>query len=257
MIEKKLRAIAVDDNPGVLQTIRQYADKTSAITLEECFTEALAGVAYLKNHPVDMVFLDIEMDDISGLDFIQLVQDQPISQPEFIIISAHEQYALKGFELNVVDYLHKPISYSRFIQALERTRQRLAPVQATETSPQTPEDSSPFSDYLFIHQGKKLVKIRKDTIRYIQSDGHYCYVHLANENRKHISYRLADLERSLADDGFLRVHKSYLINGLHIQELDNRTEGSQVQLDCGTEVPIGVTFRPLVQQFCQSFLRAN
>ncbi|MDF9799076.1 DNA-binding LytR/AlgR family response regulator [Catalinimonas alkaloidigena] len=253
-MERILRAIAVDDNPAALITIQSYAKKIDWLYLDQCFTEALPGVSYLKNHPVDVVLLDIEMDDISGLDFINIVKDKGISHPQFVIISAHEQYALKGFELNVVDYLHKPISYNRFVHALERVNDRLSLTrnQKEDNIPTSNNHGHPFSDYLFIHHHKKLIKILKDNITYIQSDGHYCYLYLTDQSRKHISYSLADMEKLLLESSFLRVHKSFLVNVRHIHEIDSRSEASNLLLDDGEEIPIGITYRPLVQQLCRN-----
>jgi len=255
-MERVLHAIAVDDNPAALTTIQSYAKKIGWLHLDQCFTEALPGVSYLKNHPVDVVLLDVEMDDLSGLDFINIIKDKGISHPQFVIISAHEQYALKGFELNVVDYLHKPISYNRFVHAMERVydRIKLTQKQDVDENKQANSQGHAFSDYLFIHHHKKLIKILKDDITYIQSDGHFCYLYLVDQSRKHISYSLLDMEKLLLESNFLRVHKSFLVNVKHIQEIDSRSEASHLLLDDGEELPIGITFRPLVQQLCRNLL---
>lgn len=253
-MERVLHAIAIDDNPGALTTIQSYARKIEWLHLDQCFTEALPGIDYLKNHSVDMVLLDVEMDDISGLDFINIVKDKGISHPQFVIISAHEHYALKGFELNVVDYLHKPISYNRFVHAMERVYDRILQTQTLDANSIKPVNNqgSVFSDYLFIHHQKKLIKILKDNITYIQSDGHYCYVYLADQSRMHVSYSLLGMEKLLQESNFLRVHKSFLVNIKHIQEIDSRSEASYLLLDDDAEIPIGITFRPMVQQLSRN-----
>jgi len=252
-MKRVLHAIAVDDNPAALTTIEGYARKIDWLELDGCFTEALHGIDYLKNHSVDMVFLDVEMDDISGLDFISIIKDKGI-YPQFVIISAHEQYALKGFELNVADYLHKPISYNRFVHAVERVYDRISQVPQQELNGNGPANSRghAFSDYVFVNHDRKLVKVLKDDITYIQSDGHYCYLYLAGQSRKHISHSLLFMENLLLGSSFLRIHKSYLVNVKHIQEIDSRSESSYLLLDDGEQLPIGITYRPLVQQLSRN-----
>src|SRR5690606_25465165 len=107
-----------------------------------------------------MILLDVEMDDISGLDFINIIKDKGIGHPQFVIISAHEQYALKGFELNVVDYLHKPISYNRFVHAVERVYDRITHIQQQEVDDirQANSQEHAFSSYIFINHNKRLIK---------------------------------------------------------------------------------------------------
>jgi len=253
-MKRVLHAIAVDDNPAALTTIEGYTRKINWLELDGCFTEALHGIDHLKNHPVDMVFLDVEMDDISGLDFINIIKDKGIRQPQFVIISAHEQYALKGFELNVVDYLHKPISYNRFVHAVERVYDRLTqvPQQEINSNGYANNQEHAFSDCIFVNHDRKLVKVLKDDITYIQSDGHYCYLYLANQSRKHISYSLLEMENKLSESRFLRIHKSFLVNVKHIIEIDSRSEASHLILDDGEQLPIGVTYRPLVQQLSRN-----
>jgi len=253
-MEKVLHAIAVDDNPAALSTIQKYAEKIDWFQLEQCFTEALPGVTYLKNHPVDVVLLDVEMDDISGLDFINIIKDRGINHPQFVIISAHEQYALKGFELNVVDYLHKPISYNRFVHAMERVYDRITQINQHEVdgNRQANSQEHAFSDCIFVNHDKKLVKVLKDDITYIQSDGHFCYLYLVDQSRKHISHSLLKMENLLLGSSFLRIHKSFLVNVKHIREIDSRSEASCLLLDDGEQLPIGVTYRPLVQQLSRN-----
>jgi len=242
-----LSALAVDDNPAALSTIERYAEKIPWLQLVQCFTEALPAVAYLKAERVEVGLLDVEMDDFSGLDFIQLIKDQNIASPQFVIISAHEQYALKGFELNVVDYLHKPFSYHRFVQDLERVKDRLAQQKSNRDEKDVSSRKDPhLSDYLFVHHQKKLIKLFKQDITLVKSDGHFCYLYLKGQTRQHLSYSLSEMEQMLAGNSFLRVHKSYLVNIRHIQQI-----GTHIFLEDGEEVPIGSTYRSVVQQLCQ------
>jgi len=252
-MKRVLHSIAVDDNPAALTTIEGYTKKIDWLEVDGCFTEALAGIDYLKNHSVDMVFLDVEMDDISGLDFISIIKDKGI-YPQFVIISAHEQYALKGFELNVVDYLHKPISYNRFVHAVERVYDRLTqvPQQEINSNGYANNQEHAFADCIFVNHERKLVKVLKNDITYIQSDGHYCYLYLADQSRKHISYSLLEMENLLLGSSFLRIHKSFLVNVKHIQEIDSRSDASYLLLDDGEQLPIGITYRPLVQQLSRN-----
>lgn len=153
-----------------------------------------------------------------------------------------------------MDYLHKPISYNRFVHAVERVYDRITHIQQQEADGirQANSQEHAFSGYIFINHNKRLIKILKDNITYIQSDGHYCYLYLADQSRKHISHSLLYMENLLLGSSFLRIHKSFLVNVKHIQEIDSRSEASHLLLDDGEELPIGITYRPLVQQLCRN-----
>lgn len=237
-----LTALAVDDSSSALEILKKYADKTPSLTLLDCFTQPQEALDYLDRKRIDVVFIDIEMDDLSGIDFIRIVKDKKLSSlPSFIITSAHEQYALRGYDLNITDYLLKPTPYERFLQALEKVKKEK---QAAQPIP------LPQRDHLFLRHSGKVIKIRRTDVLYIQSDGHFVRIYL--KTRRHplmASYRITQLEALLPPVSFLRIHKRYIINVDHIATMDT----TSVNLEhVDPTIPVGGTYRHRILELCNA-----
>ncbi len=234
-----ITAIAVDDNPTALEILRKYAAKVPSLSLIQCFTEPLEALDYLDRQPVDMVFVDIEMGDLSGIDFIRIAKGKELkSVPRFVINSAHDQYAIKGYDLNITDYLLKPVSYERFLQTLEKIKREK---QATQAVPYQ-------SSHLFLRSSGKTIRLRHRDVLYVQSEGHFVKVHVKERVHPHLlSYKMSQMEQILPAHSFVRTHKSYIINVAHIAEMD----ATSVSLEnVEPIIPIGSTYRHRINQFC-------
>jgi two-component system, LytTR family, response regulator len=215
-----LTAIAIDDEPSAVEVIQMMAAKVPFLELKEGFTNAFTGIDYLQKNLVDLLFLDIKMPDITG---IELLNSLP-SPPMVIFSTAYSQYAVEGFELNAIDYLLKPFSLARFVKACNKALEYKM-VRSKEPTP-----------YIFIKTGYEEEKVMLEDVLYIESDGNY--LHYVLTNRKLISRQnMMDALRQLPTNQFVRVHRSYIVATAAIQKI-SRNE----LLVNGTTIPVGPSF---------------
>lgn len=218
-----LKAIAIDDEPFALEVIKAHAQKVSFLELHETFVSAKEALEYLKKNPIDVVFLDINMPDISGLDFSQLLPNDT----SVIFTTAYSQYAVDAFNLNAVDYLTKPIEFTRFMKACQK---------AYEINQNTKGEIVE-TPYLFVKDGYDLVRIVLDDLLYIQSDGNY--LTFREKTRKTLTrMTMTEAMESLPKNKFMRVHKSYLVNLNHVLKVERH----QISVTDDTFVPIAASY---------------
>ncbi len=228
-----LTAIAIDDEPRALEVVQMLAAKVPFLEIKASFTDAFEAIPFLQQQPVDLIFLDIKMPDISGIEFVNCLQQVPM----IIFSTAYSEYAVKGFELNAVDYLLKPYSLVRFTQACNKALElkKLRHVQQPLNGP----SSSPF---LFIKTGYEQEKILLSDILYLEAEGNYVAYILKNRKllcRQSILEALAQLP----DRQFVRLHRSYVVAIDHIQKI-----GRQSVWIHAVEIPIGASYeRTLVE----------
>lgn len=219
-----IKVIAVDDEPVAHDIIRAHSEKIPFISLEATFLSATDALFYLKNECVDLVFLDIAMPDMSGIEFASMINPEI----QVIFTTAYPEYALKGFELAVTDFLLKPINFSRFLKAcqLAETRLQLAAVKKKDEQ-----------QALFVKDGHDWVQIKFSNLVYAKAEDNYVDLH---EIGKHTLTRitLTDLQTKLPTDQFLRVHKSFIIS---IQKIE-RIEKHQV-IVAGNKIPLSKLYR--------------
>ena len=237
-----ITAIAVDDDPTALKILRKYAAKIPSLSLIRCFTEPLEALDYLDRQPVDMVFVDIEMGELSGIEFIRIAKGKELpSVPKFVICPAHDRYAINGYDLNVTDYLLKPVSYERFLLTLEKIKNE------KNTTPLIPLHQP---KQLFVRSNGKIIRLRHRDVLYVQSDGHFVRMHV--REREHpllLSYKMSQLEEILPNHSFVRTHKRYIVNVAHIAEIDT----TSVSLDhVEPSIPVGGTYRHRINQLCNA-----
>lgn len=227
-----LHTIAIDDEPLALEVIKSLAAQAPFIRLAACFTRAMEGMSYLQQEKTDLLFLDIRMPDITGIDFIRALP----SPPMVIFTTAYSEHAVQSFELDAVDYLLKPFSLPRFLKACNKA------AELDALRKQQP-GSSPAAGSLFIKSGYEQVRVTLDEIRYVESIGNY--VQFVLTDRKVIS-RLTMNEAAvlLPPDAFIRIHRSYLAAKSRITKIDKRT----VWLN-ETELPAGEAFYAEIEKF--------
>src|SRR6187549_1883188 len=155
-----IKAIAIDDEPLALEVIRSHAGKVPFLELAACFTDALKAVEYLAKEPVDLLFLDIKMPDISGLELMESLQQKPM----VIFTTAYAEHAVQSYELNATDYLLKPFAFTRFLKACHRAHEILLLKQGSK---------APVADSLFIKSGYEQVKINFSDLLYLEGGGNY------------------------------------------------------------------------------------
>jgi len=202
MIE--IKCILTDDEPIARKGLRSYIDKVDFLTLIGECEDAIQLNTMLKSVQTDLLFLDIEMPHISGLDFLSNLQHPP----KVIITTAYEQYALKGYELDVVDYLLKPISFDRFLKAVNKVH------DAMEKEIKIDSDK-----YIFVKSDKQLKKVLLNDILFIESMENYIMIYTSSS--KEIVYTtLKNMAESLSGQNFIQVHRSYIVNIDHIKSIE-------------------------------------
>jgi len=227
-----LRCIAVDDEPFALQLLQDYISKVPYLELVATCSDAFEATTVLQQQSIDLVFVDIQMPGLSGLQFIQSLTQRPM----FILITAYEKFALEGYALNVVDYLLKPVELSRFLQACNKA---LELHQLKHAPPNNAE-----ATYFFVPVDYSLVKVLYQDVVWIEGLRDYVKIHLKPPAKALlVRSSVKHMEEELPPGRFLRIHKSYIIavdsitsvrkNSIFIDEL---------------ELPVGETYREAIQQ---------
>ena len=206
-----MKCIIIDDEPLAIEVLESYCQKMGFIEIVGAFTNPLDAISVIKEKKVDLIFCDIEMPQISGLEFISALENRPL----FIFTTAYSQYAVEGFELNAIDYLVKPIPYHRFIKAVSRVKELLAireqPISAN-VFPSNGE-ANEFQKFIFVKSEHESVKINLDDIQYIQGLKDYLKIHIVNSNKTILTLlSFKELLDKLPPNQFIRVHKSFVVN---------------------------------------------
>jgi DNA-binding LytR/AlgR family response regulator len=234
-----ISCLLLDDEPLARQVLRTYASRLPFLEVVGECGHALEAYELLRQQEVELIFCDIEMPRISGLDFLRALPQRPL----VVLTTAYEQYALAGFELDVVDYLLKPVAFDRFWRAVEKVKDRLALQQWKEQPVAPPPGPGPTASalpppdeaFIMVKENGTLVKVPLASLRY--AEGMRDYVKLFTTERRLVTYlTLKKLEEALPADQFTRVHKSYLVRNASIEALD----GNLLALAGGTQVPVGV-----------------
>ena len=214
-----IQAIAIDDESFALEVIKSHASKVPFLQLQHTFTNAVAGLEYAKKNPVDLVFLDINMPDISGIDLATLLPKETM----VIFTTAYSDYAVKGFELDATDYLLKPFPLSRFLKACQKAQEWL------ELKPNQQ------SAFIFVKTNEGLAKVDFTDLLYCEAQGNYVIFQL--ESEKIVSRMTLSETEKLLPSHFIRTHRSFLANQKQIQKVERH------QLTLGKfHVPVSSTY---------------
>lgn len=220
-----LSAIAIDDESMALEVIKSHASKVPFLELRETFTDAIQALEYLKSNPVQVIFLDINMPDISGIDVAALLPKETL----LIFTTAYSDYAVKGFELDALDYLLKPFNLSRFLKACQK---------AQEWFELQPKDEL---NHVFIKTGDGQVRVEFEDLLFCEATGNYVSFQLKVE--KHLSRMTFAETEKLLPSYFVRTHRSFLANSRQV----TKVERHQLHLS-GRVVPISSTFLDQVME---------
>lgn len=220
-----LDAIAIDDEPIALDVVKNLAAKIPFLSMKGFFTNAFEAAEYLHHNKIDLIFLDIKMPDISGIDFLQSIANPPM----VIFTTAYSEHAVQSFELNAIDYLLKPFSLSRFLKACNKAQEQW------ELRQQNNASSLPVA--VFIKDGYGQQRVELNNILYAESNGNYM-LFVLNDNKK-ITSRLtmAEAEALLPAAGFMRIHRSYIISKKQVSKIEKNTVWIQE-----TELPVGASY---------------
>jgi DNA-binding LytR/AlgR family response regulator len=222
-----IRCIIVDDEPLAIEILESYVAKVEQLQLVSTFRNAVSAFTFLQQHSVDLIFLDIQMPKLSGIDFLKTLKNPP----RVIFTTAFRDYALQGFELEIVDYLLKPIPFDRFLKAVAKVLHQPA-TNSTGSKPDVVPDN-----YVYFKVDKKMIKTKMADVLYIESIKDYVKVKTPEREivtQQKISY----LEESLPREQFLRIHRSFIVN---LEKIDAY---SATDVEIGkVSIPIGRNYK--------------
>lgn len=230
----KAKVLIVDDEPLAQKVLQRFISLVDSLELVGLCSNAIEASNALRNQPVDLLFLDIRMPELSGLDLLKIIKNPP----KVILTTAYAEHALESYEFGVIDYLVKPIAFDRFLRAINK----VVPTLQASTPPLMPTPVLKPSNYLFVKSDRKIYKIDYPEIKYVEAFGNYVKIHttdkivLAQET-------LTNLEKSLPADHFLRIHKSYIVS-IHFINL---VDGNSLFVE-NIELPIGQLYKQRVYE---------
>lgn len=230
-MKEKYNVVIVDDEFLAQKLLQDYVSKVDSLQIVAVCSNAFEAMNALKNNQVDIMFLDIQMPDLTGLELVKSLEHKPA----IIFTTAYSEYAVDAFNLSVVDYLLKPFDFPRFFQAVSKAVGGVQPVVSTEDKPR--DTISRSNDFITVKADYKLYKINYDDLLFIEGQHEYVTFH-TTQRRITALFALKDLEEILPKDKFVRVHKSYIVSFKHIQDLDK----SDVTV-AGNKVPVGASYR--------------
>jgi DNA-binding LytR/AlgR family response regulator len=227
---EKFSCIIVEDEKLASELLEDYIKDTPFLALKHICSDALKALEILQKENIDVIFLDINLPKLKGLDFIKTLK----KAPQIIITTAHREFALEGYELNVVDYLLKPISFNRFLMAVNKLRTNGIIEPQMISFPNTERT------YIFINNNKKKIKIYTDEILYIESKKEYISI-VTLENTYQTKYQLTEIEEQLPKNKFIRTHRSFIVS------LEKITAFSSTEVEINLlQIPIGRSYKEMV-----------
>ena len=230
-----LKCVAIDDELPALQLMQKYITDHPQLQLLQQFTDAVSASEYLKTAAVDLLFVDINMPDITGLDLVRSLSNPPM----IIFTTAYKKFAIDGFELNAIDYLLKPISFERFSKAV----QKAADYHQYKSKPATTAEEA-----LMVFSEYQLVKINCSTIEYIESLDDYIRINISNDKPVMTLMTLKAVLEKLPSTQFKRIHRSYIVNMEKIRSVANR----KIKLLSGAELPVSESYLDVLKAWKQS-----
>ncbi|MCX6244517.1 MAG: LytTR family DNA-binding domain-containing protein [Bacteroidetes bacterium] len=229
----KINCIAIDDEHLALDIIRDYCSRVPFLNLEKSFENALDSIEYIRNHPLDLIFLDIQMEELSGIQLLNALKQRPY----VIFTTAYDSYALQGFELDVMDYLLKPISFERFLKGVNKVYEKIQLDHKTNTPQEELVSMAPGDPFFFVKTETRIEKIRFADVLYIEGMGDYWRIITTTKKiMSLLNYK--KLEEILPQNQFVRVHKSFIV------ALDKIDSVERNRIKIGDRlIPISETFR--------------
>jgi two-component system, LytTR family, response regulator len=224
-----IRCLIVDDEPPAREVIRRYVEQVSTLQLAGECSNAVQAFAFLQQHPVDLIFLDIRMPQLNGNDFLKTLKNPP----RIIFTTAYPEYALEGYELDAVDYLLKPVPFDRFLKALNKVYQHTA----IKTEPAAANDEKKNESFVYFRADRKMVKIMLQDILYIESMKDYVKV-FTTSSTIITKQSISSVEAMLPEKDFIRTHRSFIVAMSKIKSFTSEL------IEIGkTEIPVGKLYR--------------
>lgn len=232
--------VIIDDEPAAIEVLAEFANRTPNLSLLRTFRDPLQALSFLRDTKVDFIFLDINMPELNGMELLNILTHPPL----VIFTTAYTEYAIESYEKNAVDYLLKPITFERFLTAVNKAQNRLTPTPTEATN--NTQTTSTNEDIIYLKSGPKTHRIALNDVRYLEKDGHYISFYLSN---KKVVARLSmkDVFELISKTKFIQVHKSYIVAIAHVKTIERH----QIKID-DAYIPIGKTHRKAVHAFFKS-----
>lgn len=235
-----IKAIIVDDEPLAREGLELHVQEVSDVDLVGQFGHPTDAISFLENNPVDLLFLDVEMPDMNGIELLKALSEPPLT----VLTTAYTDYALAGYELGVIDYLVKPVRLERFLSAANKAREYL---RLQELSDQN-ETSTQVEDHIFLKADRKFIKVMLKDILYIKGMKDYVMVY-TKDSRVITAMNMKTINSQLDSSRFVRVSKSYIINVANIVEVKNNSV-----MISDVEIPLGKKYK---EHFIDNFIRSR
>lgn len=231
----KIRCIAVDDEPLALKQIGVYMERTPFFEIVALCSNAFDALPYARDGKVDLLFVDINMPDLNGMDFVKSLEHKlPV-----IFTTAYSEFAFEGFQVDALDYLLKPISYALFLKSANKAK---AWFDMNQKIPETPPQ---IQDYLFVKAEHRLIRIHLADIKYIEGSNEYIIIHLLKDKPVTTLMRMKNIESELPENLFMRVHRSFIVNLSQVKVI----ERNRIIFDEKIYIPIGEQYKENFQKF--------
>ena len=232
-----IKCLAIDDEPLALKQIGSYINKTPFLELVALINSGFGALEYVLSNQADLIFVDINMPDLNGMDFVKSLKEKPY----IIFTTAYSEYAIEGFRVDAIDYLLKPIGYNEFLKAVNKVKTLMD--LKTIRSGQVKN----VPDHLFVKSDYKLMRIELSDIKYIESMHEYIRIHLENDKPVMTLISLKSIEEQLPPDKFMRVHRSFIVNLEKIKII----ERNRIVFDNSVYIPVGEQYKDSFQQFIE------
>ena len=231
----KIKCLSIDDEPLALKQINSYIEKTPFLESTALCQSAFEALKYLTDNEVDLMFVDINMPDLNGMDFVKSLTHKP----QIIFTTAYSEYAMEGFQVDALDYILKPISYAVFLKAANKAKTWF------ELNHKQTEIIKSTKDCIFVKSEYKLIRILLSEIKYIESSNEYIQIHLVNDEPITTLIRLKVIEEQLPKDKFMRVHRSFIVNLDRVKVI----ERNKIIFDHNIFIPVGEQYKDSFQAF--------
>lgn len=230
-----IRCICIDDEPLALKQIEAYLGKTPFLEMAASFDNAFSAMEYLQQNAIDLMFVDINMPDLNGMDFVKSIQNAP----KVVFTTAYSEYAMEGFKVDALDYLLKPISYPDFLKAANKAKTWFGKSEQEVLSIKTDQE------FMLIKSEHKILRINLSDIKYIEGMREYVRIHLINQKPIMSLLSMKKVEESLPGDNFMRVHRSYIVNLKRMTTI----ERMRIIFDEKVYIPVGEQYKAKFQEY--------
>lgn len=242
----KIKCVAVDDEPLALTMVSSFVRQTPFLELVAAFDNAIDALNFVQSNPVQLLLLDIQMADLTGMELARVLNAENRPDKPFIIFTtAYSEFALEGYRVDAVDYILKPFDYEDFITSVSKVRKRLEQKDESAEMPQSDNQQ-----YIFIKVDSQIVRVEVSDIRYIEGLKDYVKIHLSNGESLLSSMSLKKLEEKLTNCGFLRIHRSYIISFARVDSL------LKSSIKIGNEtIPVGATYKEEYDKYVNQWIK--